>query len=118
MNGFYPTFPISCVTGKECEFNMNNTDFINLLYEHLEKRSYNNFYDNAQQDAEYIKASMLEQELNNQYDNLNLSDDHRQVISHWIDAIHAQEASFTAVVFRMGVQCCFTLLLELADLKQ
>ncbi len=27
----------------------------------------------------------------------------------WIDAIHAQEAAYTVVAFRMGMQCCFFL---------
>ena len=96
---------------------MTNGIFFFFLYEHLEKRPYNNFYENAQQDTEYLKASMLEDELNDQYDNLELSNEQRNVIRSWIDAIHAQEAAYTAVVFRMGMQCCFALLLELADLK-
>lgn len=60
---------------------------------------------------------MLEEKLNDQYNNLDLSDDQRKVIRSWIDAIHAQEAAYTAVVFRMRMQCCFALFLELADLK-
>ena len=54
---------------------------------------------------------------NCQYDNLDLSDEQRKVINHWIDAIHAQDEAYTTVVFRMAMQCCFALLLELADLK-
>ena len=48
---------------------------------------------------------------------LILSDDQRKVILNWIDAITAQNDAYTAVVFRMAMQCCFVLLLELADLK-
>ena len=94
-----------------------NIDFWNLLYNHLEERRYSNFYQNAIQDADYLKASQQEQELCSQYESLNLSDDQRKVILNWIDAITAQNEAYTAVVFRMAMQCCFALLLELADLK-
>ena len=35
---------------------------------------------------------------------------------HWIDAIHVQEAAYIIVAFQMGMQCCFFLLMQLADL--
>lgn len=95
---------------------MIDRDFCQLLYSHLEERHYNNFYQNAKQDANYLKATMKENELNNQYEKLDLSDEQRNVIMQWIDAIHAQEAAYTVVAFRMGMQCCFSLLMQLADL--
>ena len=67
--------------------------------------------------ADYLKFSLQEQELCSQYENLNLSDDQRKGILNWIDTIHAQNEAYTTVVFRMAMQCCFALLLELADLK-
>ena len=91
-------------------------DFGNLLYNHLEERHYNNFYQNVKQDANYLKATIQENELNEQYEKLNLSDEQRNVIMQWIDAIHAQESTYSAVVFRIGMQCCFSLLMQLADL--
>lgn len=94
---------------------MIDTDIFQLLYNHLEERHYNNFYQNAKQDANYLKATMLENELNDQYENLDLSDEQKNVIIQWIDAIHAQEAAYTVVAFRMGMQCCFSLLMQLAD---
>lgn len=94
-----------------------NIDFWNLLYTHLEERRYDSIYQNAKQDADYLKFSQQEQKFSDQYDNLDLSDEQRKVITHWIDAIHAQDEAYTAVVFRMAMQCCFALLLELADLK-
>ena len=57
------------------------------------------------------------QELCSQYENLNLSDEQRKGIGHWIDAIHAQDETYTAVVFRMAMQCCFALILDLMDLN-
>lgn len=62
------------------------------------------------------KATTQENELNEKYEKLNLSDEQRNVIMQWIDAIHAQEAAYTVVAFRMGMQCCFSLLMQLADL--
>lgn len=47
---------------------------------------------------------------------LNLSGEQKNAIMQWIDAIHAQEAFYTVIAFRMGMQCCFSLLMQLADL--
>lgn len=95
---------------------MMDMDFFQLLYNHLEERHYNNFYQNAKQDADYLKATMLENELSDQYEKLNLSNEQRNVIMQWIAAIHSQEAAYTVVAFRIGMQCCFSLLMQLADL--
>ena len=72
---------------------------------------------NVMQDADYLKFLQQEQELCSQYECLNLSDDQRKVILNWIDTINAMNEAYTAVVFRMAMQCCFALILELADLK-
>ena len=71
---------------------------------------------NAKQDTNYLNSTMLENELNAKYEKLDLSDEQQNVIMQWIDAIHAQEATYTVVAFRMGLQCCFSLLMQLADL--
>ena len=39
-----------------------------------------------------------------------------KVITQWIEAIQAQESAYMAVVFRMGMQFYFSLLMQLADL--
>lgn len=67
------------------------------------------------QDADYLKFSQQEQKFSDQYDNLDLSNEQRKVIDKWIDAIHAQDEAYTAV-FRMAMQLCFSLLMQLADL--
>ena len=95
---------------------MMDMDFFQLLYNHLEERHYNNICQNAKQDANYLKATMQENELSVLYENLDLSDEQQNVILQWIDAIHAQEAAYAVVAFRMGMQCCFSLLVQLADL--
>ena len=91
---------------------MIDMDIFQLLYNHLEERHYNNICQNAN----YLKATMQENELNAEYEKLNLSDEQKNVIMQWIDAIHAQEAAYTVVAFRMGMQCCFSLLMQLSDL--
>lgn len=70
-------------------------DFFQLLFNHLEERHCNNFYQNTKQDADYHKATIQENELNEQYEKLNLSEQHRNVIMQWIDAIRAQESTYS-----------------------
>jgi len=93
-----------------------NIDIFQLFLNYLTERHHNNIYQNIQQDVDYLEATMKENELNQQYKNLNLSDEQRKIIMQWIDAIQAQESAYTAVVFRMGMQLCFSLLMQLADL--
>ena len=94
-----------------------DTDFTQLLFMYLEEREHNNVYQNLQQDTEYLEATAEETVLCEQYENLNLSEEQRNVIKQWIASIHAQNAAYTSVVFRMAMQCCFSLLAHLADLK-
>ena len=96
---------------------MRDMDFFQLIHYHLEERQTNNIQSNLQKDIEYLRATQLEAELCNQYDRLDLADAQRKVINQWIDAIHAQECAYTAVVFRMAMQYGFSMRLELADLK-
>lgn len=96
---------------------MRDTDFSQLLFMHLEEREHNNVYQNLQQDIDYLEATAEEAALCEQYENLNLSEEQRNIIKKWIASIHAQNAAYTSVVFRMAIQCCFSLLMQLADLK-
>ncbi|MDE5907386.1 MAG: hypothetical protein K2H52_01345 [Lachnospiraceae bacterium] len=95
---------------------MMDMDIFQLFFNYLEERPYNNIYQNVNQDVNYLEATMQENKINDQCKKLDLSDEQRKVIMQWIDAIQAQESAYTAVVFRMGMQCCFSLLMELADL--
>ena len=97
---------------------MINIDIFQLFLNYLTERHHNNIYQNIQQDTDYLKATIEENELNEQYKKLDLSDEQRKIIMQWIDAIQAQESAYTAVVFRMGMQLCFSLLMQLADLKK
>lgn len=94
---------------------MVNMDIFQLFFNYLEERTYNNIYQNVKQDEDYLEASILENELNRQYKSLDLSEEQRLIITRWIEAIQAQESAYTAVVFRMGMQFCFSLLMQLSD---
>lgn len=95
---------------------MMNMDIFQLFFTYLEERPYNSIHQNVKQDTDYVEAAMNETELSEQYKKLNLSDEQRKVIMQWTDAIQAQESAYTAVVFCMGMQLCFSLLIQLADL--
>lgn len=114
MNGLILIFSVSCIFRREVHF-MIDMDIFQLLYNHLKERHYNNFCQNAKQEANYLKATMLENELNDQYENLDLSDEQKNVIMQWIEAIYAQESAYTVVAFRMSMQYCFSLLMQLTD---
>lgn len=94
---------------------MMNTDIFQLFFNYLEERPYNNILQNLKQDVDYLESIMKENEFNEQYKKLNLSDEQHKIITQWIDAIQAQESAYTAVVFRMGMQFYFSLLMQLAD---
>jgi len=63
---------------------MMNMDTFQLFFNHLEEQLYNNIYQNMNQDADYLEASLWENELNKQYKKLNLSNERRKVITQWI----------------------------------
>ena len=96
---------------------MINIDIFQLFLNYLTERHHNNIYQNIQQDADYLEATMKENELNEQYKKLDLSDEQRKVITQWIDAIQAQESAYTSVVFRMGMQFCFSRKRQIARLS-
>ncbi len=87
---------------------MMNMDIFQLFFNYLEERPYNNIHQNVKQDADYLEAMMLENKLNDQYQQLNLSDEQRKIIMQWTDAIQAQNSAYTAVVFRMGIILLFS----------
>ncbi len=96
---------------------MMDTDFFKLFYIHLEEREFHNVCQNLKQDEEYLEASMQETELCRAFENLALPKEQKETIRQWIETIHAQNAAYTMVVFLMAMQCCFSLLVQLADLR-
>ncbi|WP_123607863.1 hypothetical protein [Mobilisporobacter senegalensis] len=91
--------------------------FFQLLYTHLEERSFNNVYEQLKQDEEYQEALRAENMLFEQYEGLELLEEQRKVIEQWTDAVRAKNTTYSMVIFLMGIQCCFSLLMELADLR-
>ena len=76
---------------------MTNTNFYKLVQSHLEEREHNNVYENLMKDKNYLKAYHHHKEL--------------------IDAIHSKECTYTAVLFRMGMQYGFSIVWKLMDMK-
>ena len=71
-----------------------DNDIFYVLYNYLEERHHNSIYQNAKQDADYLKTTQLEKEVNNQYKALALSAEQRNIIDRWIDAIHGSVQKF------------------------
>ena len=61
--------------------------------------------------------SVFFQELCKAFESLDLQKEQKETIRQWMEAIHVQNAAYTMVVFPMAIQCCFSLLVHLADLK-
>lgn len=96
---------------------MINTDFFNLFYTHLEERSVNNVFVNLKSDARYQEALQAECNIYQKYETLNLSKEQDRIVEQLTEAINERSAAYSAVVFGMGMQCCFFLIMQLADLK-
>lgn len=65
-----------------------NMDAFQLFFNYLEERPYNNSHQNVKQDANYLEATMKENELSVQYQQLNLSDEQHKVITQWMPSKH------------------------------
>lgn len=96
---------------------MIDTKIFDMLYSYLEERSDDNVGSQLNADPEYQNALAEECELYQQYENLNLSKEQCKVIENWIDAVTTTNSAYSTVIFRMGMQFCFSLLMQLADLK-
>jgi len=88
-----------------------------LLYNHLEERHSGNVREYLNSDTDYQEALAKECEFFQQYESLNLSKEQCLIIERWGEAITARNGAYSAIIFRMGMQCCFSLLMQLADLK-
>lgn len=96
---------------------MMDIDYIKLIHEHLEGSNDKNVCDYLLADEQYQKASKLEQELFEQYEELiDQTQEQRDLMEKWMDATHATGAAYAAVLFRLGMQSCFSLLRQLGDL--
>lgn len=56
-------------------------------------------------------------DLHRLHKNLNLQNEQSQIIEQWTDSITDRNVNYSAIVFRMEVQCCFSMLIKLAELK-
>lgn len=62
VNGWSRTSAVLCVDKKEGLL-VVNIDIFQLFFNYLEERPYNNIYQNAKQDADYLEATTKETEL-------------------------------------------------------
>ena len=83
----------------------------------LLQTAFDNVCHNLKWDGEYLEASKAEAELCRAFENLALPKEQKETIRQWTEAIHAQNTAYTMVVFRMTMQFCFSLLVQLADLR-
>ena len=83
----------------------------------MDKRPFNNVFEQLKQDENYQEASRAEDRLSKRYKNLELTEEQQKDVEKWIESIHAENAAYSMVIFRMGMQCCFSLIVQLADLK-
>ncbi|GFI16651.1 MAG: hypothetical protein K2O16_00965 [Lachnospiraceae bacterium] len=60
---------------------MMNMDILQLFFNYLKERPYNNIHQNVKQDINYLETTMRENEPNEQYKKLNLSDEQRYFIT-------------------------------------
>lgn len=96
---------------------MMNTEYFDLLYRHLEERTVDNVFTQLNSDIEYQQALEEENKLYEQYEAMSLSKEERRIIERWTNAITERNGAYSSVLFRMGMQTCFSLLVELAGLR-
>lgn len=96
---------------------MIDTKIFDMLYSYLEERADNNVGSQLNTDPGYQNALAEECELYQQYESLNLSEEQCKVIEKWVDAVTTTNSTYSSVMFRMGMQFCFSLLMQLADFK-
>lgn len=90
-------------------------DFFHLIYTYLEERATNNVSANLSSDEDYQESKKIENKLYQEHRDLNLQKEQRKIIDDWVDVMQHSNSAYTMVVFRMGMQYCFSLLMELAD---
>lgn len=90
-------------------------DFFELLYSYMNKRSSDNIQAQLKKDSTYQYAIEKETESYPKYENLNLPEEQNKMIKEYIDSIYNTNSAYSQVLFCIRVQCCFSLLSELAN---
>ena len=81
-----------------------------LFYTHLEEQEFHNVCQNLKQDEEYLETSKKEDKLCSRFESLALTEEQNETIRQWTESIHSLNAAYTMMMFRMAMQCCFSLL--------
>lgn len=96
---------------------MINADIFESIYNYLEELPEGNIASQLDGDSRYQNALSAERVLAEQYKSLDLTEEQRSVIDKWVDSMQATSAAYSTVLFRLGMQSCFSLLMQLADKK-
>lgn len=91
---------------------MVDAKIFDILYSYLEERSNNNISSQLSADPKYQNALVEKCELYQQYENLNLLEEHCKIVT-----ITTTNSAYSSVIFRMGMQFCFPLLIQLSVLN-
>lgn len=92
-------------------------NFFELLYSYMKERSFDNIQAQLKKDSTYQCAIEKETEFYQKYEDLNLPEEQEKIIEEYIDSIHNTNSAYSQVHFRIGMQCCFSLLLKLSNWK-
>lgn len=96
---------------------MINADIFDYIYNYLDDCPQDNLNDHLDSDSRYQNALSAERVFAEQYNLLDLTEEQRSVIDKWVDSIQATNAAYSMAMFRLGMQSCFSLLMQLADKK-
>lgn len=94
---------------------MINTNFFDVLYTQLEERPVNNVLENLKLDKNYQESLQQKCDIYQQYE--HLPKEQGKLIESLTEAINERNAAYSPVAFRMVMQWCFFIIMQLADLK-
>ena len=96
---------------------MINADIFDSIYNYLEDCPEDNLSCHLADNRRYQNALSAERTLAEQYQSLVLTEEQRSVIDKWVDSMQATNAAHSMVLFRLGMQSCFSLLMQLSGQK-
>ena len=96
---------------------MINADIFDYIYNYLDDCPEGNITDHLDSDSRYQNALSAERAFAEQYNLLDLTEEQRSVINKWVDSMQATNAAYSTAMFRLGMQSCFSLLMQLAGRK-
>ncbi len=97
---------------------MIKENFFEIFYTYLEEQCGTGVVaEQLDKDETYQKALEEEHAFYEMYKNLDLTDEQRAIVDQWGDSVQATNAAYSMAVFRLGMQSCFSLMMQLAGLS-